>query len=39
VIVRHRQLQSDDKRFDSADDQKEEASQHVENTDALVING
>src|SRR5262249_10036981 len=37
VIVRHSQLQANDKRFDSTDDEKEETSQHVENTDALVI--
>src|ERR1043166_3871825 len=37
VIVRHRQLQADNKRFDSTDDEKKEAGQHVENTDALVI--
>src|SRR5689334_9091186 len=37
VIVRHGQLQTDDKCFESADDEKEETGQHVENTDALVI--
>src|SRR4029077_8677216 len=39
VVVRHCQLQTDEKRFDSADDEKEQAGQHVENTDALVIDG
>src|SRR5262249_47639173 len=37
VIVRHGQLQSDDQGFDSTNDEKEEAGQHVKNTDALVV--
>src|ERR1051325_6815530 len=37
VIVRDGQLQADEKRFDSTEDEKEETGQHVENTDALVV--
>src|SRR5262249_25970591 len=37
MIVRHGQLQTEQKRFDSADDEKEKAGQHVEHADALVI--
>src|SRR4029077_6571880 len=39
VVVRHCKLQADEKRFDSADDEEDQSGQHVENGDALVING
>ena len=39
MVVRNCQLQADEKRFDSADDEKDQSGQHVENGDALVING
>src|SRR6266446_8085542 len=38
VVVRHCQLQSHEKRFDSGDHEKDQSGQHVENGDALVIN-
>src|SRR5262249_38966206 len=37
MIVRHGQLQADDKGFDSTNDEKKEAGQHVKNTNALVV--
>src|SRR6266404_4978283 len=37
MVVRNCQLQANEKRFDSADDEKEQSGQHVENGDALVI--
>src|SRR5881227_254507 len=39
VVVRHCQLQSDEKRFDSADHEEEQCGQHIKNGDALMING
>src|SRR4029077_4943763 len=39
VVVRHCQLQTDEKRFDPADDEKDKPGQHVEDPDTLVING
>src|SRR4029453_9393435 len=36
---RHCQLQAHEKRFDSADHEKHQASQHIKNCDALVIDG
>src|SRR6476659_4139571 len=39
MVVRNCQLQAHKKRFDSANDEKDQSGQHVENGDALVING
>src|SRR6476660_2082438 len=39
MVVRNSQLQAHEKRFDSADDEKDQSGQHVENGDPLVING
>src|SRR4029453_1616549 len=37
VIVRYGELQSDEQRFESADHEKHQASQHIKNSDALVV--
>src|SRR6266516_5426461 len=39
MVVRNCQLEAHKKRFDSANDEKDQSGQHVENRDALVING
>src|SRR6266566_10124248 len=39
VVVRHCQLQSNEKRFDSADHEKHQSGQHIKHGDALVIDG
>src|SRR5438876_4912489 len=39
MVVRNCQLQANEKRFDSANDEKDQSGQHVENGDALVIYG
>ena len=39
VVVRDGKLQAYEKRFDSADDEKDQAGQHVKNGDALVVDG
>src|SRR4029453_4307211 len=39
MVFRNCQLQANEKRFDPADDEKDQSGQHVENGDALVING
>src|SRR5947207_10220178 len=38
MVVRNCQLQAHEKRFDSANNEKDQSGQHVENGDALVIN-
>ena len=39
IVVRHCQLEADEKRFQSADDEKEERRHHIKNSDPFVING
>src|SRR6266513_3140933 len=39
VVVGHCQLQSNEKRFDSADHEKHQSGQHIKNGDALVVDG
>src|SRR5207249_43156 len=39
VVVRHDELEADEQRFGAADYKEDQSGQHVENSDALVING
>src|SRR6266550_8493967 len=39
VVVRHDELQADEQRFGAADYKEDQSGHHVENGDALVING
>src|SRR6266404_643341 len=39
VVVRHDELEADEQRFGAADYKEDQSGQHVENSDALMING